>query len=106
MSILTPTEASAVLRCETDDQNMLDLLDQVDAYIENATGWLWTQDAVINTTAKSAARMLLVQWYENPGQLGNESGRSETVLSFGLNAVLLQLKAEAKRLTELAELNS
>jgi hypothetical protein len=56
---------------------------------------------VINTTAKSAARMLLVQWYENPAQLGSES-----VLSFGLNAVLLQLKAEARRLTELAELSA
>jgi len=100
-SILTPTEAATVLRCKIDDQNMLDLLDPVDAYIENATGWLWTQDEVINTTAKSAARMLLVQWYENPAQLGSES-----VLSFGLNAVLLQLKAEARRLTELAELSA
>lgn len=100
-SILTPTEAATVLRCETDDQNMLDLLDQVDTYIENATGWLWTQDEVINTTAKSAARMLLVQWYENPAQLGSES-----VLSFGLNAVLLQLKAEAVRLKELSELTT
>ena len=100
-SILTNIEAATVLRCETDDQNMLDLLDQVDAYIENATGWKWTEDSVINPAAKSAARMLLVQWYENPAQLGSES-----VLSFGLNAVLLQLKAEAKRLTELAELST
>jgi hypothetical protein len=106
MSILTAIEAATVLRCETNDDNMLDLLDQVDAYIENATGWKWSQDSAINPAAKSAARMLLVQWYENPGQLGYESGRSETVLGFGLNAVLLQLKAEAKRLTELAELNS
>ena len=100
-SILTTIEAATVLRCETDDQNMLDLLDQVDAYIENATGWKWTEDTEINPTAKSAARMLLVQWHENPAQLGSES-----VLSFGLNAVLLQLKAEAKRLTELAELST
>jgi hypothetical protein len=101
MSILTPTEAATVLRCDTDDQNMLDLLDPVDAYIENATGWKWTEDEVINPTAKAAARMLLVQWHENPAQLGAES-----VLSFGLNAVLLQLKAEAKRLTDLAELTT
>lgn len=100
-SILTPTEAATVLRCETDDQNMLDLLDQVDAFIENATGWKWTQDEVINVTAKSAARMLLVQWHGNPAQLGSES---VSVLSFGLNAVLLQLKAEAVRLKELSEL--
>ena len=100
-SILTPTEAATVLRCAIDDQNMLDLLPQVDAYIENATGWKWTEDEVINPTAKAAARMLLVQWHENPAQLGTES-----VLSFGLDAVLLQLKAEAKRLTDLAELTA
>ena len=100
-SILTPTEAATVFRCEIDDENMLGLLDQVDAYIENATGWKWTEDEVINVTAKSAARMLLVQWYENPAQLG-----SELVLSFGLNAVLLQLKAEAVRLKELLELTT
>ena len=97
-SILTPTEAATVLRCETDDQNMLDLLNQVDAYIENATGWKWTEDEAINPTAKAAARMLLVQWHENPAQLGAEN---ETPLVFGLNSVLLQLKAEAARLKEL-----
>jgi hypothetical protein len=96
-SILTPTEAATVLRCEIDDQNMLDLLDQVDAYIENATGWLWTQDEVINKTAKSAARMLLVQWHENPAQLGSGN---ESSLSFGLDAVLLQLEAQALKLIE------
>jgi len=98
VSILTPTEAATVLRCEIDDQNMLDLLDPVDAYIENATGWQWSQDTVINPTAKSAARMLLVQWFENPAQTGSEY---EVPLTFGLNAVLLQLKAEAVRLKEL-----
>lgn len=97
MSILTPTEAATVLRCEIDDQNMLDLLDPVDAYIENATGWQWSQDSEISASAKSAARMLLVQWFENPAQ----TGANETPLTFGLNAVLLQLKAEAVRLKEL-----
>lgn len=103
MSILTKFEAAAVLRCETDDQNMLDLLELVDAYIENATGWKWSDDETINPTAKAGARMLMVQWHENPGQMGSETGRPEAVLNFGLNAVLLQLKAEAKRLTDLAE---
>ena len=98
MSILTPTEAATVLRCEIDDQNMLDLLDPVDAYIENATGWKWSEDGVISANAKSAARMLLVQWFENPSQTGSENGAP---LTFGLNAVLLQLKAEAVRLKEL-----
>ena len=98
MSILTPTEAATVLRCEIDDQNMLDLLDPVDAYIENATGWQWSQDSEISASAKSAARMLLVQWFENPAQTGSEY---DVALTFGLNSVLLQLKAEAVRLKEL-----
>ena len=67
----------------------------------DSVGWQWSQDTVINPTAKAAARMLLVQWHENPAQLGSES-----VLSFGLNAVLLQLKAEAVRLKELLELTT
>ena len=98
MSILTPTEAATVLRCEIDDQNMLDLLEQVTAFVENATGWKWSQDTVINASAKSAARMLLVRWFENPAQTGSEY---EVPLTVGLNAVLLQLKAEAVRLKEL-----
>lgn len=37
-NILTASEASAVLRCETTDADMLALLPLVDAYIRNATG--------------------------------------------------------------------
>lgn len=96
-SILTPTEAASVLRCDVDDQIMLDLLYPISAFIEGATGWQWSADAEINNNAKSAARMLLVTWYENPSQMGTD----ETPLAFGLNAVLLQLKAEARRLREL-----
>ena len=96
-SILTTFEAANVLRCEENDPTMLDLLEQVSAFIENATGWKWSEDGVISASAKSAARMLLVQWFENPAQ----TGANETPLTFGLNAVLLQLKAEAVRLKEL-----
>lgn len=99
MSILTPIEAATVLRCESDDENMLDLLGLVDAYIENATGWKWAADGVINLSAKAAARMLLVQWHENPSQMSE--GLNSTALAFGLDSVLLQLKAEATRLKEL-----
>lgn len=97
-SILTPFEAANVLRCEENDLMMLDLLEQVTVFVENATGWKWSQDTVISASAKSAARMLLVQWYENPAQTGSSN---DAPLTFGLNAVLLQLKAEAVRLKEL-----
>lgn len=96
-SILTPLEAANVLRCEENDPTLLDLLEQVTAFIENATGWKWSEDSEISANAKSAARMLLVQWFENPAQTGSSN---EAPLTFGLNAVLLQLKAEAIRLKE------
>ena len=90
-NILTAAEASAVLRdVAVTDTLMLQLLPQVDAYIERATGRDWSADTTISERAKSAAQMLLVMWYENPAMIGNESP-----LHFGLDAVLLQLEADA-----------
>jgi hypothetical protein len=101
MNILTADEAATVLRCAEDDQLMLDLLDQVDAYINNATGWDWRAEYPEEAypEAKSAARMLLVKWHENPGMAGS----AEDALSFGLRAALMQLKALALELAELEE---
>lgn len=88
-NILTTTEAAHVLRCETSDTNMLDLLPQVDAYIEMATGRDWTADTTIHPIAKAAARMLLVVWHENPGMMAN----GVSSLNFGFAAALSQLEA-------------
>ncbi len=92
-NILTATEASNVLRCEATDADMLSLLPMVDEYIRNATGHDWTADASIHPTAKSAARMLLVLWFENPGMAAS----GEATLHFGLTACLVQLEAIAMR---------
>lgn len=89
-NILTTAEAATVLRCEATDPNMLDLLPLVDAYLETATGRNWALDTPIRPGAKSAARMLLVRWHEDPG--GMAAGGA---LGLGLNAVLIQLKALA-----------
>jgi len=89
-NILTPTEAATVLRTAEDDQNMLDLLPLVDAYIKNATGRDWVADDPVRPEAKSAARMLLVRWHEDPG--GMAAGAA---LGFGLSAALVQLEALA-----------
>jgi len=69
---------------------MLMLLPQIDAYIEQATGRNWAADTTVRQEAKSAARMLLVRWHEDPG--GMASGSS---LGFGLTATLVQLEALA-----------
>jgi hypothetical protein len=92
-NILTAAEASNVLRCETTDALMLNLLPAVDNYIRTATGHDWTADSPIVETAKSAARMLLVMWHENPSM--SVSGNS--ALNFGLSAALAQLEAQALR---------
>lgn len=97
MAILSATEASTVLRCGIDDPDMLDLLPLVDTYLAGATGLNWGDDPCdIPLEAKSAARMLLVMWHENPAMIGMPGSS----LGFGLAAVLMQLKALASELEE------
>lgn len=95
-NILTASEAATVLRCETTDADMLALLPAVDAYIKNATGHDWASDSSIVPEAKSAARMLLVKWHEDPGMMSN----GNTSLGYGLAACLIQLEAMALRYRE------
>ena len=90
-NILTAQEAAAVLRCAVDDDNMLDLLPLVDAYLENASGRDWTGDTPIQSSAKAAARMLLVRLHEDPGNLAAQP------FGLGLAAALTQLEALALR---------
>jgi hypothetical protein len=95
-NILTAAEAARVVRTEITDQIMLDLLPSVDAFIQEATGRDWAKDTTVRAVAKSAARMLLVMWYENPGMVGN----GITTLGSGLTAALLQLEALAMQYME------
>lgn len=69
-NILTASEGSQFVRTETTDAIMLALLPMVDEYLFNATGHDWTTDSTISPTAKLAAGMLLVSWYDNPSQVG------------------------------------
>lgn len=94
MTILSAAEAASVLRCEESDVEMIALLPQVDAYVKNATGRDWAVDNPVYAEAKSAARMLLVQWHENPGMASGEGNN----LSFGLRSVLVQLEVKAMQL--------
>jgi hypothetical protein len=92
-NILSSTEAANVLRCETDDPDMLALLPLVDSYLEGATGRDWTLDASIYPQAKAAARMVLVKWHEDPGGMGGAAS-----LGWGLSATITQLEALALKL--------
>jgi hypothetical protein len=88
-NIMTAAEAANALRCGVTDPAMLDLLPQVDGYINYATGHDWTADAAINPVAKAAARMLLVKWHEDPGMNATQAAS----LAYGLSACLVQLEA-------------
>jgi hypothetical protein len=92
-NILTASEGSNVLRCSASDPELLALLPLVDAYLKNATGRDWTLDSTVRPEAKSAARMLLVRWHEDPGAMAAGSA-----LGFGLSACLVQLEALALQL--------
>ena len=86
-NILSAAEAALFLRCESDDQAMLLLLPLIDEYLKNATGHNWAGDSTIQPAAKSAAGMLLINWYDNPSMVGS----SPT----SLMGLMLQLEAEA-----------
>ena len=92
-NILTAAEAANFLRTETTDTAMLNLLPLVDSFIQRATGRDWTADTTINPIAKAAAGMLLVQWYDVPGQSGSQV--TDSPLAFGLTNVLGQLEAQS-----------
>ena len=90
-NILTASEAANVLRCDATDPAMLAILPGIDAYLKRATGRDWSKDNPVIEEAKSAARMLLVLWHENPGMISQ--GMSN--LNFGLSSALVQLEAIA-----------
>jgi hypothetical protein len=86
-NILTPAEAANFIRTDENDAVMLQLIPLVDQYLLNATGHDWTADSPVHNTAKIAAGMLIVHWYDNPLAVGQapESFR----------VALLQLESEA-----------
>lgn len=91
-NILSVSEAATCIKGEEDDADMLFLLPLVDAFIKNHTGRDWTLDTTIHPMAKATARLLLVQWHEDPGM-----GASQTaVITAGLRHNLFELKYLAK----------
>lgn len=98
MTILTLAEAAAVLRLAPvpDDDNpdiVLNIaLAGVDDFLKTATGYDWSTDATIDPTAKMAASMLLVQFYENPAMIGGDVD-----LPYGVTSRIEQLRVKAQR---------
>ena len=89
-TILTPNQAANALRVPNDDPRLIDLLPQVDRFIERATGRNWSSDTQKNEIAVMAATIVLVMAYDNPTMLLPEGN-----VPFGLTQTLVQLEAEA-----------
>jgi len=63
------------------------LLPAIDDYLKNATGKDWGKDETIDPLAKSTAGVLLIRWFEDPGQI-------ENVNDIGLVTLINQLEAK------------
>lgn len=63
-NILTIDEAIRVVMVDSTDERLLDVLPQVDTYINGATGHDWAKDVTINLEAKAAARLYLALTYD------------------------------------------
>lgn len=89
--ILTVEEAARVVSVDVTDEKLADVLPQVDAYVQQATGRDWTQDDPVNPTAKAAARLQLALTYDlmamQPSQVAS--------LRAGLICAVTQLEAIA-----------
>lgn len=90
-NILTQKEASDILRLDggVSLHPQLDIiLPAIDDYLKTATGKDWSKDTEIDSTAKMAATVLLVRWFENPGMIGKVSDE-------GIIGLVAQLHAKA-----------
>jgi hypothetical protein len=90
-NLLTAGEAAAVLRVDSSNADMLNLLPLIDDTIKDATGFDWASLTTVPDKAKAAARMLLVMWFEDPAQAGGTG----VMPPFGLTSVLGQLETLA-----------
>lgn len=82
MGILTLQEAADILKLEvvSDYPQLPILLPSVDEYIKDSTGKDWGVDDPIDPTAKMAAVVLLVNWFDNPGAIGSIDGFRKTMI--------------------------
>ena len=64
----------------SDYPQLLILLPSIDEYIKDSTGRDWGLDNPIDPTAKIAAVVLLVNWFDNPGAIGSIDGFRKTMI--------------------------
>lgn len=80
MTILTAEEAADLLDYENPEDMpgkvMSVFIPAVDGFLEVSTGKKWSEDETVDPLAKMVAGILLVRWFEDPGQVGKVSDTS------------------------------
>ena len=102
MAILTNQEAADSLNYDSADQmpsKVLSIfLPAVNEYLKSSTGKDWgaltTTYTAIDPVAKMTAVILLVRWFENPGEMGTASG-------IGVIGMIAQLGAKYQQESQL-----
>lgn len=84
MAILTINEAADLLDYETPEdlpgKVMSVFVPAIDDFLLNATGKRWSEDERVDSLAKIVAGVMLVRWFEDPGQVGKTSDESLIIL--------------------------
>jgi hypothetical protein len=84
------------------DVKLLDVLPQVDSYIQQATGRDWTKDSSIHAGAKAAARLYLALTYDLMSMQQNQID----ALNRALTSSLTQLESIAQGMKAVDNVNS
>jgi hypothetical protein len=75
--ILTQNEIADTLRY-ADPADLppaaLALAPAIGQFLAAATGYDWAAESPVNAIAKQAARILLIKWFDDPGQAGRGEG--------------------------------
>lgn len=101
-NILTADEAARIVVTDPTDQKLLDMLPQVDADIEQATGRDWTQDVPVNPIARRAASCRLAVDYD----LDAMNPQQTATLERAYISSLAKLESIATGMQALANVNS
>lgn len=92
MAILTAKDAAEALDYESiedmPEKVMSFIVPAIDEFLAVSTGKRWGEGEVIDPLAKLVASVLLVRWFEDPGQIGKTSDASLVIM-------INQLKAKA-----------
>ena len=79
MAILTPQKVAESLDYDSPEQvppKAFSYVPAIEEYLAAATGKRWGEEEPVDPLAEVVARVILVRWFEDPGQVGKVSDQS------------------------------